>query len=113
MTSPTQRSIKMLKEDGWAVAIVERWNPYARIRQDLFGFADLVAIKEDQPAMFVQTTSGSNLAARRHKILENKEAHIALKAGIVIEIHGWRKVKVRRGGKATRWEAKIERMEGT
>jgi hypothetical protein len=35
--TPTQRSLAYLRAEGWQVAIVERWNPHARIRQDLFG----------------------------------------------------------------------------
>jgi hypothetical protein len=39
-TSPTQLSLKKLREEGYTVAVVEHWNSFARIRQDLFGFID-------------------------------------------------------------------------
>ena len=32
--TPTQRSLKYLREQGYTVAITERWNPFARIRQE-------------------------------------------------------------------------------
>ncbi|MBI4326652.1 MAG: hypothetical protein HY674_15520 [Chloroflexi bacterium] len=43
--TPTQRSLSKLRAEGWLAVIVERWNPYDRVRQDLFGFADLLAIR--------------------------------------------------------------------
>ena len=43
-TSPTQLSLKKLREEGYTVAVVEHWNSFARIRQDLFGFIDLLAL---------------------------------------------------------------------
>lgn len=61
--TPTQRSLCKLRADGWLVAVVERWNPYARVRQDLFGFADLLAIKGNE-VLAVQTTSGDHVAHR-------------------------------------------------
>lgn len=107
MSTPTHRSKKHLERDGWTVGIVEKWNPHARVRQDLFGFADLIAIKPGQTPRLVQVTSGANLASRRAKIAEEPRAAIALAAGLAIEIHGWRKVKVRRGGKLERWAPRI------
>ena len=41
-TSPMQRSLKHLRDAGWTCAIVEHWNLHAKIRQDLFGFGELV-----------------------------------------------------------------------
>ncbi|MFD2175670.1 hypothetical protein [Rhodobacter lacus] len=102
--TPTQRSIKLLKEDGWEVAIVEKWNPHIRIRQDLFGFADLLAIKPGVTPLLVQTTSGSGTAARRTKILAEPRAETALQSGFEIVVHGWRKLKT----KGNRWCAKVE-----
>ena len=88
--TPTQRSLKHLRADGWTAAVVERWNPHARIRQDLFGFIDILAIRDGE-TLAVQTTSASSMAARVKKI----ENHINLadvkRAGWAIHVHGWRK----------------------
>jgi hypothetical protein len=35
--SPTQRSLAHLRRLGYQARVVERWNPFARVRQDLFG----------------------------------------------------------------------------
>lgn len=91
-TSPTQRSLKQLRANGYTCAIVEHYNPWCRIRQDLFGFIDILAIKENE-TLVVQTTSGSNQPARVKKIKEHKNYPIVKSAGWKIEIHGWRKLK--------------------
>ena len=65
-TSPTQLSIKYLKDQGYTVAIVEHWNAFARIRQDLFGFIDIIALKGNE-TLAVQTTTATNMSARVKK----------------------------------------------
>ena len=106
MTSPTQRSVALLKQDGWEVAIVERWNPHVRIRQDLFGFADILAMKPGETPKLVQVTS-SGWASRVAKILAEPRASLALQSGFEIEVHGWRKLKSNRN----RWTPKIIQIE--
>jgi hypothetical protein len=72
------------------VAIVEHWNPFARIRQDLFGVLDLLAVR-DGVTLGVQTTSGSNVSARVKKIAESDAVPALRRAGWAIVVHGWRK----------------------
>ena len=88
--SPTQRSLKHLRSMGYTVAITEKWNPHARIRQDMFGFVDLLAIREGE-TLAVQTTSGSNISARRMKIIAHENLSAVLLANWHVVIHGWRK----------------------
>lgn len=88
--TPTQRSLAYLRAQGWQVAVVERWNPHARIRQDLFGVLDLLAVRDGQ-TLGVQTTSGSNVAARARKIAEAEQVPALRKAGWLLHVHGWRK----------------------
>jgi len=92
--SPTQRSLKLLREQGYTVAITERWNPFAKIRQDLFGFADLLAIKPGE-IMAVQTTTASHLAAHRRKINSEARSRTWLEAGGRIQLHGRNESKVK------------------
>jgi hypothetical protein len=35
--TPTARSLAHLKALGYEERVVEKWNPFAKIRQDLFG----------------------------------------------------------------------------
>lgn len=89
MPSPTQRSLAFLREEGYVVAIVERWNPHARIRQDLFGFIDLLAIRKGE-TLAVQVTA-SGVSARIKKIMESDYLNAVRDAGWRIVVHGWRK----------------------
>jgi hypothetical protein len=94
--SPTQRSLAHLRSvAGDMVAIVERYNPHARRHVDLFHFADLVAVIPGMPGtIYVQTTSGPNVAARLTKMRAEPIAsrvRACLAAGNTVMVHGWRK----------------------
>jgi hypothetical protein len=93
--SPTQLSLRLLRDDGWLVDVCERWVPNGSLggsRKDLFGLLDLVALKDDT-TMGVQTTSHTNVNARLNKI-QDEEHQVALRAlqaaGWSIVVHGWR-----------------------
>jgi hypothetical protein len=103
--TPTKRSLKYLRDQGYTVAIVEKWNPHVKVRQDLFGFGDLLCVKASvRGAMIVQCCTGSSFAARLDKIRNEARAGIWLAAGNSIVIHGWRKVGAR--GKRKLWEVR-------
>lgn len=87
--TPTERSLKYLREKGYLCAIVEKWNPHARIRQDLWGWCDILAIKKDE-VLAVQVTSTA-VAARIKKIQESETIHRVREANIRVEVHGWSK----------------------
>lgn len=90
--TPTQLTLRHLREQGWPlVEVVEKWNPHARIRQDLFGFVDVLAVGPDG-VLAVQTTSAGNVAARIRKIAEHENVGAVRDAGVAIRVHGWRKV---------------------
>lgn len=79
----------MMREVGWQCEVVERWNPFARIRQDLFGCIDIVAARFEIAG--IQATSESNHAARRKKVLANDKARCWCAAGGKLAICSWRK----------------------
>lgn len=92
--SPTQRSLKLLRDRGYKPWIVERYISFCRTRVDFFGIADIFAIHPDTGDMVVvQTTSLSNLGARIKKIEDHENVALLRKAGIGIQCHGWRKLK--------------------
>ena len=101
MSSPTQRSLAHLRDGGWLAQVVERWNPHARVRNDLFGFIDILAIRDGQ-TLGVQATSGTNVAARVRKIAESEHVGAVRAAGWRLEVHGWRK------NAAGRWVLRVE-----
>jgi hypothetical protein len=101
-TSPTQRSLKKLRSEGYLTAIVEHWNPFAKIRQDLYCFVDLLGLKENE-TLAVQTTTLTNQNVRIEKIKSHPNHKILKKAGWKIEVHAWRKLK-------SGWECKITKL---
>jgi len=91
-SSPTQRSLKHFRDMGFACGITEKWNQFAGIRQDLYGFIDLVAMREGEGIIGVQTTSYPNVPARMTKIHGTPAAAVWLASGGRIIVHGWHKV---------------------
>jgi hypothetical protein len=102
--SPTQLTLKNLRDRGYVAAVVERWNHHAGIRQDLFGFIDVIGVGR-LGTIGVQCTSGggageSNLNARIRKIADCKNIGAVREAEWTLEVHGWKKVD-------RRWTVKI------
>lgn len=89
-TSPTQRTLKAMRERGYFCAIVERWNSFTKQRVDLFGFVDVLCLGENE-IIGVQATSGDNVSKRIAKIADHENVAAVRKAGIRILVHGWRK----------------------
>lgn len=112
MRGPTQRSLALLRKRGYTVYITEYWQAYAKIRKDLYGWIDIMAINpETQETLGVQTTTGTNLSARIKKAEGLDAYHEWLKCGNVAEFHGWRKILKKKGGKLKIWAPKIERVD--
>lgn len=115
--SPVQRTLRELRAQGRIAAIAEKWNPHVGphgIRQDLFGFIDLVALDaaEGQGIIAVQACGVGGHAAHRKKIVEEcaEAAREWLRCGGKIELWSWSKRKLKRGGKAERWMARVEEI---
>jgi hypothetical protein len=87
--SPTQRSLEYLREQGYHCEVVEKWNPWKRVRQDLWGWCDILAIRRDE-VLAVQVTA-AGVAARIKKIQESDTIARVREAGIRVEVHGWTK----------------------
>jgi len=87
--SPTQRTLEHMRELGYLCQVVEKWNPHAMIRQDLFGFIDVLCIKEGN-IIGVQACSGGDVSTRIAKIVEHDNWPTVCRA-IRVVVHGWRK----------------------
>lgn len=92
-TSPTQRSLKHLRELGYHAAVVERWNQFAHIRQDLFNWVDIIAVHPQKGIIGVQTTTKDNQNARMVKARGNAALVAWLASGGFLHCHGWHKLK--------------------
>lgn len=134
--SPTQRTLRALREQGRVAAVVEKWLPYADIheentskkrktnthekrktnahgkRKDLFGIIDVLALDPQRGVIGIQCC-GSNFAEHWKKITEEKAQETKewlTTPGTSLEIWAWRKTKLKRGGKAVRWTARIKEI---
>jgi hypothetical protein len=98
-TSPTKRTLDKLRSEGFQlVEVTERWNPFAKVRKDLFGFVDVLGVR-DNFVIAVQTTSGANVSARFEKMrLLPSVTHWLLSPYRKVVIHGW----AQRGAKGKR-----------
>jgi hypothetical protein len=70
-TSPTQLSLAWLRKEGYLAEVVEKWLPGANIRKDLWGWCDIVAIRDGE-TVAVQCTSWDNISSRVRKIAESE-----------------------------------------
>lgn len=89
--SPTKLTLRHLRAQGYTCQVVEVWNPHARIRQDLFGVVDVLALRGAE-TLAVQTTSASHVADRVRKIAESEHIGAIREAGWRFLVHGWAKV---------------------
>jgi len=110
--TPTQRTIRELKNRGLKCGIVEKFNRFAGphgIRQDLFGIIDIIALDPMRGVVGVQST-GSDFAGHMRKLKEERLQECIdwlSTPGTVLELWGWRKVKAKRGGKAMVWRPRL------
>jgi len=118
----TQLSMNLLRKSKCMVAVVEKWNPFVKIknkkgverigvRQDLFGFADIIAITPTGQFSFIQLTDMTHLSKHRRKILENKNAIELMARGVKVVLHGWKDNGVREKNTGLRYEVHIEEIK--
>jgi hypothetical protein len=90
--STTQLSLDYLRDLGYVVDVVERWVPGTaggpRVRRDLFGILDLVAVRSSE-TMGVQTTTKGELSKRARKIADSDHIGALREAGWTLHVHGW------------------------
>jgi hypothetical protein len=99
------RTLAWLREHGYEAWVVEYWNHYAKIRQDLFGFIDVLAVS-DHHLLAIQVSDDDHHASHRKKILALPVAR-QLAYHMDIEIWSW---GLRLTG-ATRKDGKLNRRK--
>lgn len=121
---PLQRTKAWLEAQGYHVAICERWNQWAHVRQDQFGINDLEAIRHDKPGVWgLNATGDGEIQAHIHKYLNggiiengkrkgetfppNPHLPIWLSAGNRFSIIGWGKRCQDGRGSRKVWTLKI------
>lgn len=105
MSTPTSRTLKLLRTEGKVSEVSEKWNSFTHQRKDLFGFIDIVALDaENKTTWGIQCTSTGNMKARVKKIQTECRINATawLNAGNKIEVIGWSKKGER--GKRKLWQ---------
>lgn len=86
-----KRTADLWQERGCAFEIVERWNAFAGVKNDLFGCIDAIACGPDHGLVGVQITSKGNIAARMTKARASKGLAKWLEGGGKFVVIGWAK----------------------
>lgn len=116
-----QRSKQYLEDKGWHVAITEKWNQWAHIRQDLYGLHDLVAVRHDSNGVWGVNACEDNGAVQGHiekylngyehptkgHQLPNPHLPVWLAAGNRFSIMGWGKRSSDGRGSRKVWTLRI------
>lgn len=110
--STTKATLAELRKRDILAGVTEKWNPHAHIRQDLWGFVDIIAVEPDGDTVGIQTTvmTGRNahLAKMRKGSTLNNAIRFLQGKNTRIELWLWRKLKEKRGGKRERWEPEVQ-----
>lgn len=113
--SPTQRTLRALRNQGRICEIAEKFNPHVGpfgVRKDLFGFIDVVVLDPQRGIGGIQST-GQAFKQHVDRLLDSECTENViewLRCRGFVEVWGWRKVKVTRGGKALRWMPRVRKI---
>ena len=115
--SHVERTMKELKKQGFLrTAIVEKYNVHAfrpnggrGVRQDLFGIVDILSLQPGRGFVGIQVC-GADFSEHVKKLTVEKSPECLswlLTPGGFLELWGWRKLLVKRGGKAKKWTPRV------
>lgn len=111
-TPLSRRALDEMRKRGWTAQVVEKWNSHAKVRIDLFGVIDIVAIappdeQHDRPRIVgIQVTDGTSHSKHRDKIVAEPRALEWFKAGGRLEL--WSYSKRGDAGKRKLWTLRVE-----
>ena len=112
--SPTQRTLKYFKSKGYDTGIVERFIKSGTFghRIDLFHIIDLIVLDPNFGIIGVQSCGQAFSEHERKLLIEEKKNTIKwlTTPHTKLILMGWRKVKLKRRGKAMRWKPRIAQI---
>lgn len=107
MTSRLERTTAILRQQGVKYWKVEYRNTWAGKTVDLFNIIDILAL--DGGVVGIQVCGSGDYQKHVRKLREDEAENTRawLKAGGLLEIHAWRKIKKKRGQKIWIWQPRI------
>jgi hypothetical protein len=99
---------ELLEASGYVVGRVERFNAFSGKKLDLFGVADMIAIRaasKGRSILFAQACKSDRRSDHMKTITKGEHTRTILESGAEIPLVSWRRADV---GKTTRWEYAIE-----
>jgi hypothetical protein len=86
--------MRELHKRGMIAVVVEQWNSSRQLRQELFGFVDVLGIGA-HGTLAIQATIDSSLMAKVSKIADSEYIGAVCDAGWSVEVWGWKKINKR------------------
>lgn len=113
MSTPTSRTLRLLRRSGLIADVVERWvgGGRFRVRRDLLGGVDVIAFGPHE-TLLIQATTRDNVRARLKKLRELPQlVAVDGRANRRVEVWGW----ARRGkaGRRKLWTLARFRLDGS
>ena len=113
--TPTQRTLKELRDKGLIVDIVERWipnygTPGGGFRKDLFSIIDIIVLDIPEKCVIGVQSTGSAFSEHIRKMTGEQAQNCIYWLSVPtnkLYLYAWRKVKLKRGGRAERWKPRI------
>ena len=116
---PSTRTRQHFEKLDYTVQLVERYVHASRRRYDFLGCIDIIAVKTEQPIIGIQCFSTAWMEHVRKIVEGSIEGEEYAKKGAIqwlslvnteLWFVGWRKLKVKRGGKAIRWTPRFGKV---
>lgn len=111
-SSAVPRTLKLLRDAGYVVDVVEQYNAFSRQRSDYLGFVDVLAI--NNAAILAVQVCGQDVSEHIRKMTGEREGMVRAWLGCPNRfclLIGWRKVLVKRGGKQRVFKPRIIHFE--
>lgn len=110
MKTHTSRTLEYLRNRGYYSDVIEKWIPNPKhpgggFRRDYFGFGDILAF--DNIETVIVQSCGSSFSQHKNDMLKNGMITVWLAAHRRVLLIGWRKLKLKKGGKAMRWKPRV------
>lgn len=114
--TPTSRTLEYLRKAGYSCETVERYvkapfMPGGGYRKDYLSIIDIIAINDTETIGIQAFSTAWSAHWQKLTVEEAENSHTWLACpNRRLFMYGWRKLKVKRGGKLMRWTARIQEI---